>query len=895
VTLYTADARRAVAFPLGGLGTGQVALCGDGALRQWQLSGVPNHQAFLPDSFFALRVSSLEPPDDVVRLLRSAPLPPHRRPAANVSDDVVPDATAAPLWPYVSGTEFEAAYPFARVTYLDERLPVAVRLEAHTPFVPLDADASALPLVRYRFTITNTSAGFRHGFLLGTLQNAVGWDGVTPVHGTRGVGYGGNVNRLLRRPGQTGVLMDHPGLAEDDPAYGEMLLWTDAPAAVLPRALDAAGMLRFAETAKLFTSTQLGDYSDRALRADLAHGASPMRPPTGPSPAGHTWDAALAAAFALAPGESATVDVLHVWWFPNRYVDFDQFGPPGRFGPTRFWVGNHYATRFGGALDVLDAYLADRDRLDGASRAWADAVADSDLPEPLRHVVAAQGALVRSPSIFRTADGHTFGFEGALGASTRNWNGDAGGSCPLNCNHVFNYEQALSRLFPAVGRDMRETELAVQAPDGSLPHRVVLPLYLPQLHGVPVGGPERPALDGMLGAVLKTYRTVLDGAPGVGRGGVGRGGVGRGGLGPGGAGLDWLRGQWPGLSRLMEHIGATWDVHGDGVLRGDQPVTYDISLHGPNMFVGALWLAALRAMARMAALLAQSDTASDARPAHTGSAADGPSAHAGSAADGPSAHAGSAADGPSAHAGSAADNRFALASAAFDERFALASASYDELLWNGEFYAQPATGEAYDFGAGCLSDQLLGQWWAHQLGLGHLLPAERVRAALSAIVRYNLRHSFSPHGYREFADGDETGLVVCSWPHGGRPTVPLRYCDEVWTGVEYQVAAHCLYEGLTDQAFEILDGVRRRYDGTRRNPFNEIECGDHYVRAMAGWSLLDAWTGFRHDATTGATSVGARAGRFPFVAGTGWGTVCVAEDGTFDVLPWSPAGRSATT
>jgi hypothetical protein len=808
VTLYTADARRAVAFPLGGLGTGHVALCGDGALRQWQLTGVPNHRAFLPDSFFALRVSCLEPPDDVVRLLRSAPLPPHSRPAANVSDDVVPDADAVPLWPFVSGTEFEAAYPFARVTYLDERLPVAVRLEAHTPFVPLDADASALPLVRYRFTITNTSAEFRHGFLLGTLQNAVGWDGVTPVHGTRGAGYGGNVNRLLRRPGQTGVLMDHPGLAEDDPAYGEMLLWTDAPAAALPRALDAAAMLRFAETAKLFTPTQLGDYSDRALRADLAHGASPMRAPTGPSPAGHTWDAALAAAFALAPGESATVDVLHVWWFPNRYADFDRFGPPSQFGPARFWVGNHYATRFGGALDVLDAYLADRDRLDAVSRAWAGAVAGSDLPEPLRHVISAQGALVRSPSIFRTADGHTFGFEGALGASTRNWNGDAGGSCPLNCNHVFNYEQALARLFPAVGRDMRETELAVQAPDGSLPHRVVLPLYLPQLHGVPVGGPQRPALDGMLGAVLKTYRTVLDGA-----------------------GPEWLRAHWPALSRLMEHVSATWDGHGDGVLRGDQPVTYDISLHGPNMFVGALWLAALRAMARMAALL---------------------------------------------DAGSGAE---------FDDRFALASAGYDRLLWNGEYYAQPATGEAYDFGAGCLSDQLLGQWWAHQLGLGHLLPADRVRSALSAIVRYNLRHSFAQHGYREFADGDETGLVVCSWPHGGRPAVPLRYCDEVWTGVEYQVAAHCLYEGMTEHAFEILDGVRRRYDGTRRNPFNEIECGDHYVRAMAGWSLLDAWTGFRHDATTGTTTVGARAGRFPFVAGTTWGTVRVAEDGTFDVSP----------
>ena len=810
MALYTGDARRAVAFPLGGLGTGHVALCGDGALRQWQLLGVPNHGALLPDSFFALRVSSLEPPADAVRLLRAAPLPP--APVANASDGDVPDRETRWRWPFVADTTFGASYPFARVAYHDPGLPVAVALEAHTPFVPLDADASALPLVRYRFTIRNDSAEFRFGFLLGTLQNAAGWDGVTPISGTRGAGYGGNVNRLLRRPGQSGVLMDHPGLAEDDPAAGELLLWTDAPAAVLPRAHDADALLRFVETLRMAAPSQLGDWSEGALRAALRDvaAASPMRAPAGPSPAGHTWDAGVAAAFALLPGESATIDLVHAWWFPNRHADFDRFGPQHRYGPTRFWIGNHYATRFGGALDVLDAYLSERDRLDTASRAWAEAVETSDLPEPLRETIAAQPALVRSPSVFRTADGRTFAFEGALGASTRNWNGDAGGSCPINCNHVLNYEQALSRLFPSLGRDMRETEFQVQAADGSIPHRVVLPLYLPQLNGVPIGGPERPALDGMLGAVLKTYRSVLDGS-----------------------GLPWLRSRWPALLALMSHLSATWDAGGDGVLRGDQPVTYDISLHGPNMFVGALWLAALRAMSAMSALLDAPDS--------------------------------------------------------FGTTFEKAAKAYDDLLWNGEFYAQPNTGEAYDFGRGCLADQLFGQWWAHELGLGHLLPPDRVRSALRSIVRYNLRTGFEPHGYREFADGDETGLVVCTWPHGGRPTIPLRYCDEVWTGVEYQVAAHCFHEGLDEEGLAIVRGVRSRYDGRRRNPFNEIECGDHYVRAMAGWSLLTAWSGVRHDATAGTRTNGTRPGRFPYVAGTSWGTLTVAADGTVtDVLASSP-------
>ena len=799
MAVYAGEARRAVAFPLGGLGAGHVALCGDGALRQWQLLGVPNHGGFVPDSFFALRVSSLEPPDDVVRLLRAAPIAPHPKPAANVSDSDVPDRDERWRWPFVEDTTFEAAYPFARIDYRDAALPVAVALEAHTPFVPLDEDASGLPLVRYRFTVRNDSAQFRHGFLAGALQNAVGWDGVTPIRGTRGAGYGGNVNRLVRRPGQSGVLMDHPGLAEDDPAAGEMLLWTDAPAAVLARAQDADAVLRFVETLRLLAPTQLGDWSDAALRAALGTGASPMRAPSGPSPAGHTWDAGVAAAFALAPGESTTIDIVHAWWFPNRYADFDRFGPPNAYGPTRFWVGNHYATRFGGALDVLDAYLGDRDRLDGASREWASSVEGSDLPAPLRDTIMAQPSLVRSPSVFRTADGKTFAFEGALGASTRNWNGDAGGSCPLSCNHVLNYEQALGRLFPAIGRDMRETEFGIQGPDGSIPHRVVLPLYLPQWNGVLIGGPERPALDGMLGAVLKTYRSVLDGAD-----------------------ADWLRAQWPHLRAVISHISEKTDK--TGIVYGEQPVTYDIALHGPNMFVGALWLAALRAMSEMSVISGEPDT--------------------------------------------------------FAALFKTASVAYDELLWNGEFYAQPNTGEAYDFGTGCLSDQLFGQWWAHELGLGHLLPPDRIRTALRSIVKYNLRTHFEPHGYREFADGDETGLVICSWPHGGRPEIPLRYCDEVWTGVEYQVAAHCLYEGLDEEGLAIVRGVRARYDGTRRNPFNEVECGDHYVRAMAGWSLLKAWTGVNHDATAGK-----RPGRFPYVAGGSWGALTVAADGSVAVSP----------
>jgi len=73
------------------------------------------------------------------------------------------------------------------------------------------------------------------------------------------------------------------------------------------------------------------------------------------------------------------------------------------------------------------------------------------------------------------------------------------------------------------------------------------------------------------------------------------------------------------------------------------------------------------------------------------------------------------------------------------------------------------------------------------------------------------------NGERAFALNDEKGLLVCSWPKGGRPKLPFRQCDEVWTGIEYQVAAHLIYEGFVEEGLTIVRAVRKRYDGYRRN------------------------------------------------------------------------------
>ena len=104
---------------------------------------------------------------------------------------------------------------------------------------------------------------------------------------------------------------------------------------------------------------------------------------------------------------------------------------------------------------------------------------------------------------------------------------------------------------------------------------------------------------------------------------------------------------------------------------------------------------------------------------------------------------------------------------------------------------------------------------------------------------------------RTYALNGEAGLLLCTWPRGGRPAFPFPYSDEVWTGIEYQVAAHLIYAGLLDEGLAIVRGLRDRHDGERRNPWNEFECGNHYARAMASWSLLLALSGYRYSAPAG--------------------------------------------
>jgi hypothetical protein len=195
----------------------------------------------------------------------------------------------------------------------------------------------------------------------------------------------------------------------------------------------------------------------------------------------------------------------------------------------------------------------------------------------------------------------------------------------------------------------------------------------------------------------------------------------------------------------------------------------------------------------------------------------------------------------------------------------------DEHLFNGEYYFQEirpiadvsliAPGLRHEhmgakdpsrpelqIGPGCEVNQLFGQQLAHVAGLGHLLSERNIRTALKSMMKYNFRPSLADHfnNLRSYALNDEAGLLVCTWPRGGRPESPFPYASEVWTGLEYVLAAHLISEGMTRDGLKVIEAARARHNGAKRNPFDEPECGHHYARAMSSWACILAYTGFRY-------------------------------------------------
>jgi uncharacterized protein (DUF608 family) len=765
-----------IAFPLGGIGTGSISLGGRGQLRDWEIFNRPdkgNSPNYAFPSIWVKRGAKGSNDKPVARVLEARLMPPYAGSSGLGSDNV-------PGLSRLASAMFTGEFPMANVAFHDPALPVQVTLDAFSPFIPLDADASGLPVAVLRYRVHNPGPG--------AAQVAIAFSIDSPV-GTAKPGDGRTNEFRVSGAGASlqGLLMSNPELKSTDPHAGTFAL------CLLDPGDGKVSYLRGWPAAKWWASPTF--FWDDFTEDGQLGPESDKRTPTG----------ALCLHREIASGADASYTFLLAWHFPNRTAAWSGWTAPK--GHENDVIGNYYCTRFSDAWAAAQHAASELPESERRTRAFVDAMRRSTLPAALRDAAMSNLSTLVTQTCFRTADGEFHGFEGC---------DDQRGCCFGNCTHVWNYETSTQFVFPSLARSLRKAAFGYsEDDDGGMRFRQMLPDGLDRFGYA--------AADGQMGQIIKVYLDwKLCGD------------------------TDWLRGLWPNIQRGISFawIPGGWDPNRTGVLEGVQHNTYDVEFYGPNPLGTVYYLGALRAAEEMA--LALGDTA---------------------------------------------------AAGTYRALFAKGSAWIDQNLFNGDYYIQKVRGipksqiakatvgdmgadnpeqPEFQLGEGCLADQMIGQYLADIAGLGPLLDPAHIKKTLESIHKYNYRAQLFEHDsvQRVYALNDEAALLVCDYTKSGRPKVPFPYFQEAWTGIEYLVAAQFIHAGMLKEGLETIENVRRRYDGERRNPWDEPECGHHYARAMSAWSNVIAFSGFDyHGASKAITLMPKTAAEFTsfFSTGLGWG------------------------
>jgi uncharacterized protein (DUF608 family) len=520
---------------------------------------------------------------------------------------------------------------------------------------------------------------------------------------------------------------------------------------------------------------------------DVAEGACFDRP--APSEGDPSPGASLFVPVELSAGQTKTIIVRLCWYAGKTTI---RIGKDPESMPADQAVAGCFQPWYCGKfadINTLTTFWKDNyASLRQGSAAFSDCFYDTTLPPELVEAVAANLTILKSPTVLRQVDGRLWGWEGC---------GDGGGCCHGSCTHVWNYAQAICHLFPSLERTLRETEFKIsQADTGHQTFRTSLPIR-------PVVHDFHAAADGQLGGIMKVHREWRISGN-----------------------TEWMRGLWPKVRQSLNYCIDLWDPGRKGIVEEPHHNTYDIEFWGPDGMCTSFYLGALTAAITM---------------------------------------------------GKALDENVKE----YEELLAKGRKYVETELYNGEYFFQKVQweglkatsplaissmvggyspearellkkeGPKYQYGSGCLSDGVLGAWIAKCSGLGDILDREKTDSHLRSIHKYNLKHDLTAHANPQrpsYACGDEGGLLLCTWPKGGALSLPFVYSNEVWTGIEYQVAAHLMMQGMVNEGLDIVRACRDRYDGTVRNPFNEYECGHWYARAMSSYGMLQGVTGARYDA-----------------------------------------------
>lgn len=511
--------------------------------------------------------------------------------------------------------------------------------------------------------------------------------------------------------------------------------------------------------------------------------------------------ASLYVPFQLKPGETKTVHLLMAWYVPHSDIRTGTLKEPqvacnpnsGCCSPeyTSQFYEPWYSGRFTDIYDISGFWLKNYAGLREKSERFSQTFFSSDLPAEVLEAVSANLSILKSPTVLRQKDGKLWAYEGCFDNS--------GGCCPGSCTHVWNYAQAIPHLFPKLERSFRETEFEFsQDTSGHQNFRAALPI-------AETSHNWHAAADGQLGGIMRAYREwVISGN------------------------TEWLRQLWPQVKKSYKYCSNRWDPKQKGVLEEPHHNTYDIEFWGPDGMCTSIYLGATQAMVLMGKAMGESTTV---------------------------------------YENLLAKGRKYMETELFNGKYFFQKVIWEGLTTPGPLEKMPSDwnvsyspeaieilkkeGPKYQYGKGCLSDGVIGSWLSGVCGLPVILDEKMVHSHLCSVYANNFKTDLSEHVNPQrpgYACGSEGGLLLCTWPDGGEPSLPFVYSNEVWTGIEYQVAAHLMMNGEVDKGLAIVRETRKRYDGRIRNPFDEYECGHWYARALSSYSLLQGLTGLRYDA-----------------------------------------------
>ena len=499
----------------------------------------------------------------------------------------------------------------------------------------------------------------------------------------------------------------------------------------------------------------------------------------------------IAIPFSLAGGESKTIRINTCWYVGETNL---RAGPDLAEQEKKEKYSPWYSGQFEDVLAVAEYYSDNFELLKTETNKFTKCFYDTTLPAEIIEAVGANLSILKSPTVLRQTDGKLWCWEGC---------GDNSGCCHGSCTHVWNYAQSIPHLFPDLERSLRETEFLISQDSksgccgsdcdcssdsvGHQTFRASLPIRKPD-HNF------HAASDGQLGGIMKVFREWKISGDDL-----------------------WLKSLWGKVKESLNYCINTWDKNREGVLKEPHHNTYDIEFWGADGMCSSFYLGALKAASQMADHFGEKDLC-----------------------------------------------------ILYNYLYESGKTYLETKLFNGEYFIQipewenleakldlsretpeakklcELEGPKYQYGSGCLSDGVLGAWIAKMCGVGDILDPEKVKSHLLSVYKYNLKKDLSNHANPQrpsYALGKEGGLLLCSWPRGGKPSLPFVYSDEVWTGIEYQVASHLILCGCVEEGLEIVRICRKRYDGSVRNPYNEYECGHFYARAMSSYGLLLAMSG----------------------------------------------------